>query len=50
MDKLANILDVAAGNRDLSIRIDTVSVVMLVFGFFLAMLLALIISGLVFNR
>ena len=49
MDKLTDILDVAAGNRDLSIAIDMASIAMLVFGFFVAMLLALVIQGLLFN-
>ena len=44
MDRLADILDVAGGNRALSITIDMMSIVMLVVGFFLAMLLALFIT------
>ncbi len=45
MDRVNELLDVATGNRSLSIAIDTMSMVMLVFGFFVAMLLALFIAG-----
>lgn len=44
MERLQDILDVAGGNRDLSISIDMASILLLVFGFFIAMLLALFIA------
>ena len=45
MERVQELLDVATGNRSLSIAIDTMSIVLLVFGFFLAMLLALFFAG-----
>jgi hypothetical protein len=45
MERVQELLDVATGNRSLSIAIDTMSIVLLVFGFFVAMLLALFIAG-----
>lgn len=45
MERVQELLDVATGNRSLSIAIDTMSIVLLVFGFFAAMLLALFIAG-----
>lgn len=49
MDRLNELLDVATGNRSLSISIDTMSIALLVIGFFVAMLLALFITGFIIH-
>lgn len=49
MDKLTDILDVAAGNRSLVVSIDPSSAAMVGFAVFVGAFLAIVIAGFIFR-